>query len=144
MSVTPASFRGDFPEFAATDLYPDSQVSFWLTLATELLPFSRWGSLVDYGVELFAAHNLALSRLAGNTANAGGVAGVGTGLVASKSVGPLSVSYDTAAGRVDGAGAYNLTTYGTRLWQLMRMFGAGGVYVGPQYPLPGTIIDNPE
>jgi hypothetical protein len=28
-----ATFRADFPEFASVPLYPDAQVTYWLTLA---------------------------------------------------------------------------------------------------------------
>ncbi|MFG1260034.1 DUF4054 domain-containing protein [Xanthobacter flavus] len=127
MTVTATSFRTDFPEFASTGAYPDAMVSFWLGLAGKLLDPTRWGDLLDFGTELFIAHNLALAARDQKAATAGGIPGSGGGLVVSKAVDKVSVSYDTALAGVEGAGNWNLTTYGTRYIQLARMVGAGGV-----------------
>lgn len=127
MSVSASSFRADFPEFASTATYPDSTVNFWLGLAGKLLSVDRWGDLLDYGTQLFVAHNITLAARDQKAASAGAAPGTGTGVTASKTVDKVSVSYDTALGGVEGAGNWNLTTYGTRYIQLARMVGAGGV-----------------
>ena len=69
----------------------------------------------------------ALEELQAQAAAAKGAPpGVSTGPVSAKGVGPVNVSYDTAAGSEEGGGNYNLTTYGTRYLNLMKMFGRGG------------------
>lgn len=93
-----------------------------------------WGDDLDDGSMLYIAHNLVLARR-----NAKGAAtdnlGASAGPIASKGVGAVSVSYDVAAGTIEGAGAYNLTTYGVQFYQLMMMYGAGGVQLsGPDEP----------
>jgi len=139
--IIPASFRLDWPEFTSVALYPTPVVSFWLTVAGLLLRTERWGNgsatatnppttIYDVATELFVAHNLVLERQAAKTASAGGTPGVSKGPVASMSVNGVSIGYDTASGLEEGAGHWNLTTYGTRLKRLMDLFGAGPVQVG--------------
>lgn len=127
MAVTVASFRADFPEFTSNTAYPDATVAFWLGLAGKMLSADRWGDLTDYGIELFVAHNITLAARDLKTADAGGFGGSGAGVTSSKTVDKVSVSYDTAAATIEGAGNWNLTTYGTRYIQLARLVGAGGV-----------------
>jgi hypothetical protein len=147
-----AGFRSDFPEFGDTGKYPDSGVTYWMNLAGALFT-GRWGlpapigqppSLYDLGVELFTAHNLALERRAQNEAASGAVPGMSTGLVNSKSVNGVSLSFNTTLGIEQGAGYYNLTVYGLRFWNLLQMIGMGpitivapgsvnGPYVGPTF-----------
>ena len=113
-------FRQAFPEFAPS---PDTTVNYWLGIGAKLVNPDRWGSMKDHGIYLVAAHFTALGL-----ANATGRQGAGgMGAVSAKSVDKLSVSYDTSAGSVDGAGAWNATIYGRQYAQLARIFGAGGV-----------------
>ncbi|WP_332116069.1 DUF4054 domain-containing protein [Azorhizobium caulinodans] len=127
MTVTVSSFRTDFPAFANTTTYPDAAVTFWLNLSANLLSVDKWGNLFDYGTELFIAHNLVLEAQANKASAAGGVPGVASGLTSSEAVDKVSVSYDTASAAVEGAGNWNLTTYGQRYIQLARLVGAGGL-----------------
>ncbi len=127
MTVTVASFRVDFPEFASTTTYPDATVSFWLNASAMLLSADRWGDLLDLGTELFMAHNLALAAKDTISASRGGVPGTSTGIVSAKSVGAVSTSYDVASVALDKGGAWNLTSYGIRYLQLARLIGPGGV-----------------
>lgn len=133
MTVTAASFRADFPEFASTTTYPDAMVSVWLAAAGNLLDAARWGALLDLGTELFIAHNLVLGARDQKAATNGGTGGAASGVMSSKSVDKVSVSYDTGAGTIEGAGAWNLTTYGVRYLQLARLVGAGGLQISPQF-----------
>lgn len=126
MTVTPAEFRADFTEFTDPTAYPDALVQFWLNVAYQMLPVARWGTMLDVGAELYTAHNLVLERQAQKTASAGGTPGAASGAVASKTVGPVSTAYDTKAGQTEGAGDWNLTTYGQRFARLSALFGAGG------------------
>lgn len=127
MTVTVSSFRADFPAFTDTAVYPDAAVTFWLGLASKSLSPDKWGDLLDYGTELFIAHNLVLEAQANKAAAIGGVPGLASGLTSSKAVDKVSVSYDTTSAAIDGAGNWNLTTYGQRYIQLARLVGAGGI-----------------
>lgn len=128
MTVTLASFRQAFPEFAS-DKYPDGTVTYNLGFAARLLDEVRWGELYDDGVMFLTAHNLALSVPASASGSSGGGGGIGvpTGIVSSRSVGPISKSIDTSIGLQDGAGLYGATSYGRRYYQLLNMMGAGGI-----------------
>ena len=127
MTVTAATFYQAFPEFADIDKYPEATVDMWVAAARSLLSADRWGDLLDLGTSLFVAHNLALSRLATASAGSGAVPGVSTGILSSKAVDKVSASYDTSSASLEGAGAWNLTTYGVRYRQLALMIGVGGV-----------------
>ena len=123
-------FRSDFPEFANEVSYPDSSVLMFLNLAAVLLANQcRWASLLTIGTELVTAHYLVLQARDLAAAAAGGVPGTPTGLQTAKSVGDVSVSYDYSRTTMEGAGFWNLTTYGQRFWQMARMIGAGGLQV---------------
>lgn len=129
MAVTETSFRTHYPEFASTLAYPPSAVTYWLGQAKLMLNCSRWRTNYDNGLELFTAHNLVIEAQALAEAKAGAAVGVQTGPVSAKSVGPVSVSYDTASGIDKDAGHWNLTVYGTRFIHLARMMGSGGLQV---------------
>lgn len=125
MTVTLASFRAAFPEFAS---YPDGTVTYNLGLAGRLLSPVRWGELYDDGVQFVTAHNLALSPVSATVAGSGGAAiGAPMGIVSAKSVGPISKTIDTSIGLEDGAGLYGATSYGRRYYQLLTLIGAGGI-----------------
>ena len=139
--ITTASFRQDWPEFRRLPFYSDPAVAFWIAVAGMLLRTERWGNgsatatnppttIYDVATELFVAHNLVLERQSGKAASAGGAPGVSKGPITSQSVNGVSISYDAASGLEEGAGHWNLTTYGTRLKRLMDLFGAGPVQVG--------------
>jgi len=125
--VDVAQFRQDFPEFAETTAYPDANVNFWLTVATQLINVDRWVGLADLGIELLTAHNLVLWKRAQIASSKGGVPGLSTGVTSSKAVADVSVGYDTAVASVKDGGNYNLTDYGTRYLDLVSMMGAGGL-----------------
>jgi hypothetical protein len=122
MTVSVADFRAAFPAFADATKYPDAAVQFWLDTAYAMLPPLIWDTSLDLGVQLYTAHNLIMDQRAA----AAGASGSG-GVVASKSVKGVSIGYDTGLGLAEGAGAYGATTYGNRFYQMMVMFGAGGV-----------------
>lgn len=127
--VTPAEFRQAFPEFKSLSKYPDGQVQFWIDWATRLINPLRFRDMTASAIQLYTAHNLFLQRTAENAANKGGVPGANMGVLNNKSVGPVSAGYDASAGTIDGIGDFNLTTYGVRLYNLIRMFGAGPIQV---------------
>lgn len=126
MTVTADSFRIDFPAFASQTTYPDSAINFWLLVATKRLDATRWADMLDVGTELFVAHNLTIDAQNARAVAAGGIAGQASGIVASKSVDKVSVAYDTGAVTYEEAGFYNLSSFGTRFWELMMIVGMGG------------------
>ena len=127
MTVTVASFRLDFPEFNSTTTFPDAQVNFWLGVAGKRLDPNVWDDMIDPATELYIAHNLALGAQAARASATGGAPIGAAGAVASKSVGGVSVGYDTGGAQVADGGNYNLTNYGTRFLELVGLFGAGGI-----------------
>jgi hypothetical protein len=149
IGVTPATFIQDFPEFGNQSAYPPAVIAYYLALANILLNPVFWGgpspnalpqgtpvsppqAMIDFAAELFVAHNLVLEYAAQRAAATGGLPGTQTGPVASKGVGPISVSYDNGAAAFEAgnAGDYTLTTYGQRLWRMIQMAGAGPIQLG--------------
>lgn len=123
-------FRDAFPAFSSATAYPSASVTYWLGIANAMVNAERFGDLADHGRYLFAAHNLTLLGPA-NAPNSGATKGVAS----SKTIGKASITYDVSVGLIEGAGHWNLTTYGVQFWQLARMAGAGGLQVG----LPETV-----
>lgn len=126
-----ATFVAAFTEFANTDNYPQTMVEFWLAQAPSQLNADRLKAAYPLAVALFAAHNLALERIAMRTAALGGAPGSSTGVTSSKSVDGVSVSYDNNIGTSPNAGHWDLTTYGRRLWKLIKAAGGGPIYRAP-------------
>jgi len=122
-----AAFRQGFPEFDDPQTYPDLMINFWGDLAAKLLRPDRWEDLIDQGTQLFVAHHLAIGRRDQRAAEAGGVPGEVKGVVTSKSVDKVSVSYDAGKATIENAGFWNTTSYGVRFYQLVRIVGAGCV-----------------
>jgi hypothetical protein len=132
-----AMFRASQPEFADATAYPDATVQMYLDVANLNLPCDRWGTYWTIGVCLFTAHFLTLWRRNMNAATAGGGAGVPgqPGVISNKSVSKVSVGYDNQLGAVDGAGPWNLTSYGQQFIWLVQMMGVGGQQItGPFLP----------
>lgn len=129
-----ATFRTDFPEFADTTAYPDATVNFWLGVGVLRLNPTRWVDLLDFGLELFTAHQLVIAKQNTDAAVFGGVPGTNTGAVSAESVDKVSVAYDVNIASEADAGYWNLSTYGTQFINLARMAGMGGIEVGaPTY-----------
>jgi hypothetical protein len=127
--ITLKQFRQSFREFADSSVYLDEQVQPWLDVANASLNPWRWRQYHAKAVGLFVAHELALSQMAQLQAQRGGVPGFGFGMVASKAVNGVSVSYNTSIGLIEGGGDLNLTIYGIQLLRLARMVGTGPVQV---------------
>lgn len=120
-----ATFRADFPEFANVTTYPDAQINFYAGLAESLLPLCVWGDTKPYAVELYVAHEITLAAQNVAAAANGGSPGGSGGPASSKTVGSVSVSYDSNVTSEKDAGWWNMTTYGKQLWRLIQIFGAG-------------------
>ncbi len=130
MAVTYNDFVAAFPEFSDATVYPQSQFDFWAAQAYLQLNAARFGASLDLAVMLFVAHNLVLSAQAKKSATSGGgVVSTSSSLVASKAIDKVSVSYDTTTTMIAGAGLWNATVHGQRLYAMIRAFGAGLLYV---------------
>lgn len=125
----PPTFRLHFPEFSNVTTYPDATVQFYLDINSVILPAYRWGSMLQVGVELMTAHELALGQYSALGGASGGVPGMARGLMTNKSVSKVSVGYDVNITGIEGAGPWNYTIYGQRFYWLMRIVGIGGYEV---------------
>ena len=120
-----ATFRQNFPEFADVAAYPNSQITFWATVAEKMVVQSIWNDMYDFGVQLYVAHEITLARQNQLAAATGGLPGQGGGIATSKTVGSVSVGYDANTNTEKNAGWWNLTNYGKQFFRLINIFGAG-------------------
>lgn len=130
MTVTNTSFREAFPAFASPTDYPEALVTFWLNVAGFRHNAERWLDLLDTGIQLFMAHNLALDLNARKAAAAGQGAGQIVGALSSVSAKDVSWTRDVNMAVNPKDGHWNLTTYGMQWKEMARMMGAGGIQVG--------------
>lgn len=131
MSVTYASFIMAFPEFSSATSYPQGQIEFWLGLAPDALTgiYRRAKpGMVDLATMLFVAHNVVLSTRDAK-AVISGVPGASSGQMTSKAVDKVSVTYDVSSTSVAGAEVWNSTTYGQRLYKMIKAYATGPIYV---------------
>lgn len=120
-----ATFRQDFPEFTDPSRYPDAQITFWSTVAEKNLSLDRFGDMWPLAVELYTAHEITLAAQSVQAAGQGGAPGSQGGVAQSKTVGSVSVTYDTQNTSEKDAGWWNLTVYGKQLYRLIKMYGSG-------------------
>lgn len=125
--MDPEQFVTDFPEFDNTTMYPTDVIAFQIGIATLLLNANRWGSMLNYGIELYVAHNLVLAAQAAEDSAVGNTPGEMTGPTSEKGVDKVSISFDTQSAALTDGGFWNLTRYGVQYLQLARMMGAGGI-----------------
>jgi hypothetical protein len=124
-----ATFRANFPEFSSTTVFPNTMITFWSGIGERLLIETSWGDLYEHGLQLFTAHKIAIAATNAKSAAAGGIPTGLSGAVSQKSLGDASVSYDTSAAMIEGAGDWNSTEYGRQYISLARLIGAGAVVV---------------
>ncbi len=122
-----SDFRRDFPQFSDDTKYPDAVIEFRLNLADMLIDGSTMGNIFPYLAELFVAHYMVLNAADTAAGALGGAGGTTSGVVASKSVDKVSVSYDNSATLNADAGFWNFSRYGAEFWQLLMLFGYGGI-----------------
>ena len=117
MSITPATFKTRFPEFASED---DARVQLFLDDAVVILNEPYWGAKYDLGQSYLAAHYLALANQTASGENPEGTAGPITG----RSVDGTSVSFAGGAAAKNQAEAYYMqTSYGQRYLALVKSLG---------------------
>jgi hypothetical protein len=124
-----AAFRAAFPEFADIARYPDAMLTFWSTIATAQVNACAWGTQAATGVFLYVAHEIVLASQNQKAGVIGGVPGGSSGPASSKTVGSVTVAYDTTQGAEKDAGYFNLTNYGKQFIRLARIFGSGCVQI---------------
>lgn len=120
-------FRTSFPEFADPVAYPSGQITFWATLAEQMVRQCIWKDSWVAGVNLYVAHEITLAAQNAKTASVGGVPGTSGGIANTKTVGSVTVGYDTTSTAEKDAGYWNLTNYGKQFIRLARIFGAGAI-----------------
>ena len=124
---TVSDFRRDFPQFTDATKYPDPVIKFRLNLADTLIDGSAMGDMFPYLVELFVAHYMVLHAADTMSGALGGAGGATSGVVSSKSVDKVSVSYDNSSTLNPDAGFWNFSRYGAEFWQMILLFGYGGI-----------------
>lgn len=129
--LTVEQFRTMFPAFADAEKYPDATIQIWLDLAP-LDPWV-WGDRYQLGQGLWVAHELTKMGAGGLAQGAGGWAG---GPIQSKSVGPVSLSYNTGLTAMADAGPYNATLYGQQFWMMAKYLAIGPYQIGAATPGP--------
>jgi hypothetical protein len=113
-------FRETFPAFSDESKYPEEVITPWATIGEQLLTQSRWDILWTLGVQLYVAHNLTIDKP--NPTQM---------LVtqSSKTLAGESISTSNMVIAEKNAGLWNTTTYGQRLFQLMKVVGMGATVV---------------
>lgn len=114
-----AAFRSTFVEFADETKFTDQLIDFWASVGESTISADVFGGVYEKVLYLYVAHNLVLSSSAASSLSSGG------GQVASKSVGDVSISYDTSSSVELDAGHWNQTAYGRQYIRLVSLFGAG-------------------
>lgn len=122
-----AVFRAAFPEFTDTAVYPAAQITFWSAVAEKLVNQDVWQDMYINAVQLLTAHEITLATQNRKAAAIGGIPGGTSGQQSSKTVGSVSVAYDTTSSAEKDAGYYNSTIYGKQFYHLTRLFGAGAM-----------------
>ena len=120
-------FRTQFPEFADTTEYPTQMISFWSALAQQQLPQATWGTIWANGVSLYTAHELTIASQDRKSAAIGGTPGISGGIANTKTVGSVTVGYDSSTTTGKDADWWNRSTYGIQMYRLIKIFGAGAI-----------------
>ncbi len=121
---TVGQFRSKFQEFNDHVTYSDQLIESWSELAQAQVPQPVWKSQWLMGVNLYIAHEITLAAQNSKAAAAGGMPGTSGGVANTKTVGSVTVGYDSQSTSEKDAGYWNLTNYGKQFYRLMRLFGA--------------------
>lgn len=129
MAFDIGAFRTTFPEFGNTVTYPNAMVEFWAGLAEVQVRSCIWKpeSVRQKGISLYVAHEITIAAQNVKAGNIGGVPGISGGIANNKTVGSVTVGYDSSSTSEKDAGWWNLTNYGMQFIRLARIFGAGAI-----------------
>lgn len=119
--MSPSDFKTQFPEFAEEQ---DARVQLFIDRAAPHFDTDRWGDLYADGMANYIAHQIKSANDAGAS---GGAAK--SGLVQSKSVGDVRVSYAATEQIAATDIAFASTAYGQNYLRLRRLVGNGALSV---------------
>lgn len=128
-----ADFLAVYTQF--NTLVPNAVLDQFVVLANSMVFVDRWGDNWAFAMGLVIAHfaTLYLQATPASGANAQTVANAGrtAGLVNSKGVDGLSISYDYSitAGNMKGWDTWKATTFGTQFAGLAKLLGARTSYI---------------
>lgn len=121
---TNVTFLNFFPQFK--EKVPDEVLKSFINLANANINIARYKSFWNMAMNFYVAHFLTIyisecQRLGANS----------VGMITSKSVDGISVSYDTASimNDLDGWGGYKQTSFGIQFATIAKLAGLGGIYV---------------
>ncbi len=124
---TLADFLKIYPQFET--VLPEKIIQMYLDFAHHCIKYKRWRNGFQIGIGLFVAHfcTLYLQSFSDTTAQSVINAGQSKGLVVSKAVDGVSVSYDyaTALQGLSEWGGWTMTSYGTQLVMLAKLYSKG-------------------
>lgn len=135
-----SDFRGYYPEFSDSGVWPDATLTRHLEDADEETGSGRWGSYGSgppsfkaRGLFAYAAHRAVVAKAAADAVSSGGVPSA-TVQAESKQVGDESVTYavhrpDSGA-RADTVGGLAATVYGQEFLRLRKRAGTGAATTG--------------
>jgi len=122
--LTIESFVGLMPEFADVGT---QYIQPYIDIANGFPRLRKWGNMFTLGASLWVAHYVYVRigdpivfTRGGNVVKSGG--GANNGIIASKSGGGVSASYDTSATQFQNQPFWNMSKYGAQFYQLLRSF----------------------
>ncbi len=134
-SFTICDFFDIYPQFMDNDALPAEMIEIYIEFANEAINIHKWGKQWKLGMSLFVAHFCTVYMMSftpeGSSAAAVIAAGQTKGLISSKSVGDVSVSYDFSYAVQDVAtwGQFNLTMFGNQFVSIAKMMTKGNMFV---------------
>ncbi len=126
-----SDFFAIYPQFQ--DNVPDPVVTVFLNLAGSCIQQARWGDSWTMGMAWFIAHYCQLypQSLASTSDPVGKIvaAGAAKSILVSKSVGPVSGSYQAVTQGWEDWGQFNLTVFGQQLIGMAALVGMGPMWI---------------
>lgn len=132
---TIGDFFSFYPQFQGLDELPEAVIQLYLDFALDVVNIARWGNQFKLGVCLFTAHFVTLYLMSATPEGADAQEVLNSaqmrGVISSKSVHDVSVSYDysLAVSEVDKWGNFGLTLYGNQFVSIAKLMGKGGMYI---------------
>lgn len=128
-------FLSIYPQF--TNIVPVNVVDFYLSMANASLSYDIYQDQWNYAMGLYIGHfvSLWLQMTNGLTENSPAAkviqSSMAQGLIASKSAGSLSISYDNSSvdNDLQGWAAWKLTKFGIMFASLAKLMGKPGSYI---------------
>ncbi len=112
--IDPATFKIRFPEF---DSVLDARIQLFIDDAEIILNEVYWGEKFDLGTSYWVAHELTINEKTGAGSSSS------SGLVASKAVDGVSISYTNKVPVADDEAYYSSTAYGQKYLALQKNLG---------------------